>query len=81
MSVADHVAFGKRDRSLRSAVIAAGARWSAGQRQLVRLVRELDASDEWTLDGAPSVRTWVARALDMEVSTVREWLRNRARTR
>ena len=37
----------KQASSLRAAVVAAGARWSAGQRQLVRLVAELDASGEW----------------------------------
>ena len=61
--------------SLRSAVVAAGARWSAGQRQLVRLVRELDLSGEWAVDGAVSCSHWVAEALDVEVCTVREWLR------
>jgi hypothetical protein len=61
--------------SLRAAVVAAGARWSAGQRQLVRLVTELDASAEWTLDGSATCAHWVASALDIEVSTAREWLR------
>lgn len=61
--------------SLRTAVVAAGARWSAGQRQLVRLVADLDASGEWQLDGAATCAHWVAGALDIEVSTVREWLR------
>jgi hypothetical protein len=61
--------------SLRSAVIAAGARWSVGQRQLVRLVVELETSGEWRIDGAPTCAHWVAATLDIEVSTVREWLR------
>jgi len=60
---------------LRAAVVAAGGRWAAGQRQLLRLVPELDASDEWVIDGAASCAHWVASALDIEVCTVREWLR------
>jgi Domain of unknown function (DUF222) len=61
--------------SLRAAVVAAGARWTAGQRQLVRLVAELDASQEWARDGFPTCSHWVADVLDIEVCTVREWLR------
>jgi hypothetical protein len=61
--------------SLRALVVAAGVRWAAGQRQLVRLVIELDASGEWTLDGSATCAHWVADALDVEVCTAREWLR------
>ena len=71
----DRAGFDEKDRSLRSAVVAAGARWSAGQRQLLRLVRELDVSGEWSCDGAATCAHWVADALDVEVCTVREWLR------
>jgi hypothetical protein len=60
---------------LRTAIVAAGARWAAGQRQLVRLIVELDASGEWALDGAATCAHWVADALDIDVSTAREWLR------
>lgn len=61
--------------SLREAVVEAGARWSAGQYRLVRLVAELDASGEWAVDGVPTCAHWVANALDIEVCTAREWLR------
>jgi len=61
--------------SLRVAVVAAGERWSSGQRTLVRLVGELDASGEWADDGAPSCAHWVAIAIDVEVCTAREWVR------
>jgi hypothetical protein len=61
--------------SLRAAVIAAGVRWSAGQRRLVRLVGVLDRSGEWALDGSPSCAHWVADAVDVEVCTAREWVR------
>jgi len=61
--------------SLRAEVIAVGRRWSASQRQLVQLVRQLDASGEWALDGSSTCAHWVADALDVEVSTAREWLR------
>ncbi len=73
--VTDRAVFEDVGPSLRSAVIAAGGRWSAGQRQLLRLVPKLDASGEWTLDGAVSCAHWVASALDIEVCTAREWLR------
>jgi hypothetical protein len=63
------------DRSLREAIIAAGQRWATGQQELVALVRELDASGEWAADGVPSCAHWVAGALDIEVSTAREWIR------
>ena len=66
---------GKIGGSLRAAVLAAGQRWASGQRELVRLVRELDASGEWAADGEPSCAHWVAAALDIELSTAREWLR------
>jgi len=61
--------------SVRAAVVAAGERWSAGQRELVQLVAELDASREWVLDASPTCAHWVAAALDVEVCTAREWLR------
>jgi hypothetical protein len=77
MSVIETVQVGSEGPgpSLRAAVVAAGSRWSAGQRQLLRLVPKLDASDEWVLDGAASCAHWVASALHIEVCTVREWLR------
>lgn len=66
---------GNVGESLRAAVLAAGQRWASGQRELVRLVRELDVSGEWAADGQPSCAHWVAAALDIELSTAREWLR------
>jgi hypothetical protein len=52
-----------------------GERVSAGQHKLVRLVAALDHSGEWALDGARTCAHWIADALDIEVSTAREWLR------
>src|SRR6266851_4134077 len=63
------------DGSWRAAVIDAGRRWADGQREIVRLVRALDLSGEWAADGVPSCAHWVAGALDMDLSTAREWLR------
>ena len=65
----------KVERPLCAAVVAAGAQWSGGQRELVRLVTQLDTSGEWIIDGAPTCAHWVADALDIEVCTAREWLR------
>ncbi len=61
--------------SLRAAVIEAGHRWSIGQRELVHLAAELERSEEWARDGAPTCAHWIADALDVEVCTAREWLR------
>jgi hypothetical protein len=44
-------------------------------RRLVHLAAEFDASNEWIADGAPTCAHWIADALDVEVSTAREWLR------
>jgi hypothetical protein len=66
---------GEESVSLRAAVVDAGARWSARQHELVRAIAALDSSREWLEDGAPTCAHWVARALDIEVSTAREWLR------
>jgi hypothetical protein len=61
--------------SLRDELVEAGARWSQTVRRLVHLAAEFDASDEWAADGAPTCAHWIADALDVEVSTAREWLR------
>src|SRR5262249_57329976 len=50
-------------------------RWASSQHRLARLVGALDASGEWAGDGAATCAHWVARALDVEISTARDWLR------
>lgn len=62
-------------RDLRSAVMTMGQRWSSSQRELLPLVVELDRSGAWGLDGSRSCAHWVADALDIEISTAREWIR------
>lgn len=61
--------------SRRADVVDVGARWSVAQRELVQAIGALDASGEWALDGAATCAHWVASALEVEVSTAREWLR------
>ncbi|HUI48311.1 MAG TPA: DUF222 domain-containing protein [Acidimicrobiia bacterium] len=61
--------------TLREAVMGAGARWTAAHHRLLKLIAALDSSREWTLDGAVTCAHWVADALDVEISTAREWLR------
>jgi hypothetical protein len=61
--------------SLREELVEAGASWSQGMRRLVTLAAEFDASGEWAVEGAPTCAHWMATALDVEVSTAREWLR------
>lgn len=63
------------DTSLRAAVVDAGEHWATSQRRLVRLVAELDASGEWTADGARTCAHWVSSAVDVELCTAREWIR------
>jgi hypothetical protein len=75
MSVVERVDHQVADGSLRAAVFEAGRQWATGQRDLIVLVRDLDASREWAADGEPSCAHWVAAALDIEISTAREWLR------
>ena len=42
---------------------------------MIAAVAALDSSGEWALDAVPTCAHWVARALDVEVSTAREWVR------
>lgn len=56
-------------------VLALG-RWTAsGQYQLVHAAVALDNSGEWAADGSHTCAQWIASALDIEMSTAREWLR------
>jgi hypothetical protein len=61
--------------SLREQLVEAGWHWSRSVRTIVCLASELENSLEWTLDGAPTCAHWIATALDLDVSTAREWLR------
>ncbi len=67
---ADDVSDGVREE-----LLSVGRRWATAQRRLVQLVVMLDESRLWERDGAPNCARWVADALDVEVSTAREWLR------
>lgn len=59
----------------RSELLAAGRMWAGAHREVVRVSVRLDRSKDWALDGARSCAQWVASALDIEMSTAREWLR------
>ena len=61
--------------SIRDEVVRAGAHLSASQYRLVRLVRELEISGEWAIDGSATCAHWIAHALDVEPCTARDWLR------
>jgi hypothetical protein len=62
-------------QSCRAAVLDAGAHWLAQQHQLIARIGELDASEEWAADGATSCAHWIASALEVDLSTAREWVR------
>jgi hypothetical protein len=72
-SIEDELA--REATSVRQAVRDEGERYAASQYRLVKLVAELDQSEEWAADGAPTCAHWVADALDVMVCTAREWLR------
>ena len=48
---------------------------SRSNTQLIARIGELDVSDEWAADGATSCAHWVSAALDVDLSTAREWVR------
>lgn len=60
---------------LRAEVMAVGSAWARALCRLVHLVRDLDSSGDWVLDGSRTCAHWVASVLDVEVCTAREWLR------
>jgi len=64
-----------RRSNVRDQVVEIGRLVETHQWRLVHLVADLDRSCEWALDGAATCSHWVAAALDVEVSTAREWLR------
>lgn len=56
-------------------VLEIGRRCAAVMYELVNAVHRLDVSGEWRVAGIPTAAHWVAHALDLELSTAREWLR------
>ena len=65
----------RRSYSFRARVVQAGSQWAADQRGLVHLLAEFDLSGEWAFDGARTAAHWLADVLDLELRTLREWLR------
>ena len=61
--------------ALMNAVVTAGRNWATCLRELVHLVAKLDRTVTWVTSDIPSCAHWLAEALDIEVSTAREWLR------
>src|SRR3954469_1257497 len=61
--------------TLQQRILGLGASWQTAQYALIKLVAELDAAEGWTGQGSSTCAQWVARALDIEVSTAREWVR------
>jgi len=66
---------GRSSSSLRTAVIDATRRLSLDMSSLIGLLVEFDLGGEWAFDNAPSCAHWVAERADIELCTVREWLR------
>ena len=60
---------------LRSAVVDAARRVSSDMSSLLALLVEFDLCGEWAFDGCASCAHWVAANADVELCTVREWLR------
>ena len=63
------------EETLQQRILSLGASWKTVQYALVTHVAELDAVEGWRGQGVPTCAHWVARALDIEVSTAREWIR------
>ena len=64
-----------RSCDVRAELVAAGHAWSSAQHRLVHLAVELDLAGTWAIDGSRTCAHWIATALDIEISTAREWLR------
>jgi hypothetical protein len=60
---------------LRSTVVHAVQRFSLDMSAFISLLVDFDFSGEWAFDNAPSCAHWVADRADIELCTVREWLR------
>jgi hypothetical protein len=69
------VAAGPGDRSVRAELIDALRRLARNQSELITLLVEFDRSGQWAFDGAASCAHWVAQRADLELCTIREWLR------
>ncbi|MEP6626067.1 MAG: hypothetical protein ABJC79_16585 [Acidimicrobiia bacterium] len=63
------------EESTRERILSVGATWMTAQCALIVLGAELHENDGWRGDGAPTCAHWIANALDLELSTAREWLR------
>ena len=64
-----------RSSSMRSAVVDGAQRLSLDMSTYLLLLVDFDMSGEWAFDNSPSCAHWVADRADIEVCTVREWLR------
>ncbi|MGZ4765638.1 MAG: hypothetical protein ACXV6M_08255 [Ilumatobacteraceae bacterium] len=66
---------GAGSSSLRSAVVDALRRLSLDMSSVLSLLVDFDLCGEWAFDNAPSCAHWVADRADIELATMREWLR------
>jgi hypothetical protein len=69
------LAVGADGRTIRASLIEALSRLARNQSDLITLLVEFDRSGEWAFDGARSCAHWVAERADLELCTIREWLR------
>ena len=56
-------------------MVDAARRLSLDMSAFISLLVEFDLSGEWAFDNAPSCAHWIADHADIELCTVREWLR------
>ena len=64
-----------RSSSLRTAVVDGAQRLSLDMSAFIAVLVDFDMSGEWAFDNAPTCAHWVADRADVELCTVREWLR------
>jgi len=63
------------EETLQQRILSLGASWQTAQYALIKHVAQLDAIEGRTGQGLSTCAQWVARALDIEVSTARELIR------
>ena len=74
--MSDSPSFNSHSRlAMREAVVRAALGLSHDMARFLPLLVEFDLSGEWALDGARTCAHWLAERADVEVCTVREWLR------
>ena len=63
------------ERAIAERVVRTGRSWAMAHHDLVMGCADIADGVVWIVDGAPSPAHWIAPQLDVEVCTVRDWIR------